>query len=455
LRLTEYKRWEVIEVNGQPSIDDVSISAYGEKDRPGWNKVLAMIEAGEVDVVVAWHLDRLTRNMADLERLILLCEKHNVSVATATGDIDLTNDTGRMVARILAAVARQEVERKAARQRLAHVQRRQEGRPWAGVKMLGYSRTGEVIEEEAAAIQAAAAAVLEKDVSLAEVGRQWTEKELRSPYQAIRDDQGNVIGFKPWSPRGVRNVLTNPRLAGYITHDGVVLGKGNWEPIIDDTTATLLLSKLNAPERTNGKSKAGRRAANLLTGIARCGICEGTMRAAVKRGRETYICGDWHVSVPREDADNLVKVSLGLAVQSMLPGSVIALPAEEDSPEAIAAEVEQLRERQGKIAKSFAAGLIEEAQFDGAIAEIAERITALQDKVTHPSEDVEYKRAMLKAYEEFNTDDLAGQRSVLERLTKVTINPAGVGKRMSARSQVNVQVRQRIGQTEKWIQAYP
>ncbi|MBC7603903.1 MAG: recombinase family protein, partial [Ramlibacter sp.] len=57
---------------------------------------------------------RMTRSMLDLEALILLAEAKGVGIATATGDIDLTTDVGRMVARILAAVARAEGGRKAA-----------------------------------------------------------------------------------------------------------------------------------------------------------------------------------------------------------------------------------------------------------------------------------------------------------------------------------------------------
>ena len=89
------------EVVGE-SVDN-SISAYGGKDRPGWNQVLRAVEAGSCDVVVAWHLDRMTRSMTDLEHLIVLAEKHRIGIATVTGDIDLTTDVGRMVARILAA----------------------------------------------------------------------------------------------------------------------------------------------------------------------------------------------------------------------------------------------------------------------------------------------------------------------------------------------------------------
>jgi site-specific DNA recombinase len=435
-RLIEYKRWEHVGTEA-----DVSISAYTEKERPAWLRVLAMIEAGEVDVVVAFHLDRLTRNMADLERLILLCEKHNVSVATATGDIDLTNDTGRMVARILAAVARQEVERKAARQRLAHVQRRSEGRPWTAVKMLGYSRTGEVIPEEAEAIKAAAADVLNKGTSLAEIGRQWAAQGLESPYKEAG---------KPWSPRGVHKILTNPRLAGFITHHGEILGKGAWEPILDETTATLLQGKLNAPARVNGKAAQGRKPSNLLTGIATCGVCGGGVRAAIKRDKSVYVCGKWHVTCPREDADNLVK-SVALSAFRVSPDETVPGHTPPPSEESIAADIDSLRERQAILARSFAGGIISESAYEAAADDISSRIEELRAKAANP-EDGGYGAAVVAAMHGFLQGDLTRQRSILERLTRITINPAGTGNRLNASEQVQVQVRRRTEDGDTWEQ---
>lgn len=91
--LAELRDWEVVAVEA-----DISKSAYSGVERPAWKRVLKMIREDEVDIVIAWHIDRMTHSMTDLEELILLAEEHNVGVATATGDIDLTTDVGRMVA---------------------------------------------------------------------------------------------------------------------------------------------------------------------------------------------------------------------------------------------------------------------------------------------------------------------------------------------------------------------
>jgi len=463
LRLVEYKRWDLVTVDGEPSIDDISISAYGKKNRPGWNKVLSMIEAGEVDVVVAYHLDRLTRNMADLEKLILLCEQHSVSVATATGDIDLTNDTGRMVARILAAVARQEVERKAARQKLAHNQRRAEGKPWAGVKMLGYTNHGELIEEEANAIREAVQDVLAERASLAEIGRRWSACELRSPYQKIKDEAGNVIGWKHWTPRGVKNVLTNPRIAGLITvtlrnekgaATGIeVVGEGDWEPIVDETDLAVLVAKLNSPERTNGSKKSGRLPSNLLTGIMRCAKCDGTVRAGSKRGVETYICGDWHTQVPRAEADRLVRFAFAGAVALGSPGAILEARSPEVDPEDAATEIAALRERQGVLARSFARGFTPETDYEAAVADIAQQINDLESKVESTASSVDWYGIRKESVLNFVGQDMMEQRRVLERTAIIKMHPVGHG-RTGAQNQIEMWVKGRRAGREILIPAH-
>ena len=104
--------------------------------------MLADAERDRFDVILAWALDRITRSMKDTERLVDLAEKTGVRVVTANGDIDLTNDQGRLVGRILSAVARGEVERKAARQRLANEQRASLGLPPIGPRALGWEKDG-------------------------------------------------------------------------------------------------------------------------------------------------------------------------------------------------------------------------------------------------------------------------------------------------------------------------
>src|ERR1700746_553236 len=118
---------------------------------------------GEFGGVICWHPDRLYRSMKDLERLIDIADPRRVQLRTVNGgDLDLSASTGRMLARILGSVSRQESEHKGERHRRANAQRRAVGK-WlkTGTRPFGYDRdTGQPIDAEAALIRKAAADVL-------------------------------------------------------------------------------------------------------------------------------------------------------------------------------------------------------------------------------------------------------------------------------------------------------
>ncbi len=174
-RLADARRWDVVEV-----ISDNDMSASTGKRRPGYERLLDLMLTGKVDAVVVWAIDRLTRRLVDLEQVITVCETTGVRLATVTGDLDLSTDTGRMVARILASVARGEVERKGVRQRRANQQRAEGGRMGWTRRPFGYDRRdGEVVAvpAEAEGLQDAARLVLAGS-TLAAAARMLDERGL-------------------------------------------------------------------------------------------------------------------------------------------------------------------------------------------------------------------------------------------------------------------------------------
>ena len=127
-KLAQFRGWEIVE-----TYVDQSISASDKtKKRPAYLRMVADYEAGLLDAIVCYDLDRLTRQPRELEDWIDRAESRGLLLVTANGDADLGTDGGRMYARIKAAVARAEVERKGARQSRAHVQLARQGRPPKG-----------------------------------------------------------------------------------------------------------------------------------------------------------------------------------------------------------------------------------------------------------------------------------------------------------------------------------
>ena len=119
---------------------DQSISATDRSvSRPDYDRLVADFSAGRWDALVCWDLDRLTRQPRQLEDWIDLAEDRGLRIVTANGEADLGTDAGRLFARVKAAVARSEVERKSARQSAAQAQRAAQGRAPKGVRPLGYT----------------------------------------------------------------------------------------------------------------------------------------------------------------------------------------------------------------------------------------------------------------------------------------------------------------------------
>src|SRR5262245_16750229 len=114
LALCKTKGWaDIIEY-----VDNDTSASKGR--RHDYEQMLADIEAGVIGAVICYRLDRLHRQPRELEHFIDVANRHRVALATVTGDTDLSTEEGRLVARIMGAVDRAEVEKKSARQKLAN-----------------------------------------------------------------------------------------------------------------------------------------------------------------------------------------------------------------------------------------------------------------------------------------------------------------------------------------------
>jgi DNA invertase Pin-like site-specific DNA recombinase len=173
--------WEVVAV-----YTDNDISAYSGKRRPGYEVLLADLEAGRATDVLASHTDRLHRSNLELERYITICDSHGVITHTVQADnLDLSTSSGRMTARIVGAVAQQESEHKGERVRRARQQKAQAGGWNDGKRPFGFEPDGLTIREsEAAEIRKAAEAIL-SGASLRSVVRHLNQPLVLPPLYPV------------------------------------------------------------------------------------------------------------------------------------------------------------------------------------------------------------------------------------------------------------------------------
>lgn len=115
--------WEVVHV-----YSDNDLSAYSGSRRPAYTQLLADIESGRIQGLLAWHPDRLHRRPIEHEHFIDLVERKSLKIQTiAAGHYDLSTPSGRMFARSLSAYARMESEHKGQRIAESRKQKAREG----------------------------------------------------------------------------------------------------------------------------------------------------------------------------------------------------------------------------------------------------------------------------------------------------------------------------------------
>ncbi|MCU1598403.1 MAG: serine recombinase [Glaciihabitans sp.] len=255
---------------------DNDISAYKGKRRPSYQRMIEDIEAGQRDAVVVYHTDRLTRRPIELEQFVQVCERAGLQqFATVTADIDLGNDDGLFMARILSIVAAKESARKSARLKRKAQETAEAGKPNGGhLRPFGYEKDQlTVVESEATVIRQLADRYLAGESLMSLTG--WLQ------------DQGvlSVAGL-PWRTTTLRQTLTNPRIAGLRAHNGVVVATAVWPAIITPATHEQLVAAFAR------KASTGRRVARryLLSGMLRCGKCGNKLFSSVRGERRRYVC---------------------------------------------------------------------------------------------------------------------------------------------------------------------
>jgi DNA invertase Pin-like site-specific DNA recombinase len=346
--------------------------------RPEYDRMVADYEAGKFDTLICWDLDRLTRQPRQLEDWIDRAEGNGLRLVTANGEADLSTDGGRMYARIKAAVAKAEIERKSRRQALRYAQDARRGVHHWTTRPFGYELDGSLREDEAAAIRQAFEDTL-NGMGRTEIARRWNDQGFRGPKDG-----------KPWTAPGIRFQLLSPRNAGLRTYkpataskdaEPEVIGRGDWEPIVSEekwrgVRAMLLGVKSLRP--------GGREVLCLLSGIATCGKCGGVIKGAAKdpQGRERYTCHSGRcVYVLREETDAYV---WGQVVMHLLPARREAWKGRttDDSARAsLNAQLAVLDAREAELGTAFATGALSIVQVTAATEAIRQQRAGLDDQL--------------------------------------------------------------------------
>lgn len=420
--LVEARGWTT---TGAAYIDNDK-SAYSGKARPEYVRLLADIDAGDLDALVVWHPDRLHRSPVELEGFIDLVEKRNIEIATVQGgSYDLTTASGRMTARVVGAVSRHESEHKSERHKAKALELARQGKPsGGGTRPFGFEDDQVTIREsEAGAIRDAASRLLDGE-SIRSTVAMWNQSAVHTPTG------------RQWTPANFTRMMKSPRIAGLRSYQGTIIGEALWDAIVDPANWYSLTARFSDNAR---RMKRSPRRYLLTSGLAVCGLCGAGLVARPRGdGRRCYVCakgpgfhGCGKIRVLADPLEEWVRDCVIEAVSG--EGLAEALAETGTDTRKILDQISTLEESLDQLATDhYADKRIGRHEFFTARDAIEERIEALRSDIATNTTgkmvaDLPAKPEHLRQL--YDVQTLEWQRQLVELVVEsVTANPAVKGR---------------------------
>ena len=246
--------------------DDGGISG-GTLKRPALQDLMARIDDGDIDQIVVYKIDRLTRSLPDFAKLVDRLDAKDASFVSVTQSFNTATSMGRLTLNVLLSFAQFEREVTAERIRDKLAASKKKGLWMGGYVPMGYEANGRTLKihaEDAKVIKTLYDLYLEHKL-IRLVKKEAERLNLRSKHRV--SSKGNARGGNLFSRGHIHHILTNPVYAGRIRHKDKVYD-GQHPAIINpevwDEVQTFL--KLKAPYKRGKDARATQ--SSLLIGKA-------------------------------------------------------------------------------------------------------------------------------------------------------------------------------------------
>jgi site-specific DNA recombinase len=247
-------------------------------DRPAVRRLLADIEAGQVDCVLVYKVDRLSRSLLDFAKIMESFERHNVSFVSVTQAFNTASSMGRLVLNVLLSFAQFEREMISERTRDKIAAARRKGKWSGGMPILGYSvsQTKLVVDESEAECVRQIFQMYHEHQSLLPVVKELERRGWLTKRWTTR--KGLVRGGRLFDKHALYQLLTNVAYIGKVKYKDEV-HHGEHQPIVNADVFAQVQAILQRNGRRGGRAVRNKQGA-LLRGILRCAACKCAMNHA-------------------------------------------------------------------------------------------------------------------------------------------------------------------------------
>ncbi len=197
----------------------------GNMERPGLKRLLKDIQAGKIDIVVVYKIDRLSRSLADFAKMVEVFDNHMVSFSSVTQQINSATSMGRLMLNVLLSFAQFEREVTGERIRDKIAASKRKGMWMGGSVPLGYrveNRALQIEPQEAELVQR----IFEQFI---------TEKSTTKIVKELNEQGIQTKRKKAFCKQSIYKILHNRTYIGEISHKGESF-PAQHEGLIDSTT---------------------------------------------------------------------------------------------------------------------------------------------------------------------------------------------------------------------------
>jgi site-specific DNA recombinase len=280
----------------------------GSMERPALKRLLQDIEAGKVNVIVVYKVDRLTRSLADFAKIVEALDAKGVSFVSVTQQFNTTTSMGRLTLNILLSFAQFEREVTGERIRDKIAASKKKGMWMGGMVPLGYDLEGRKLvpnQTEAQRVSKIFSLYLELGC-VSKLAKQLDCEKIRSKAWITRT--GARLGGVPFARGALYDLLRNRLYIGEIRH------RDKWYPGEHKGIVPLeLWQKVQTQLESNLKTRSKRareHASSLLTGLIEDKVGNRfTPSFTIKRGRRyRYYVSQAVVQNPGGEHDGITRL---------------------------------------------------------------------------------------------------------------------------------------------------
>ncbi len=290
-----FRRYEIVKV-----YEDAGISAKTDK-RPAYQELMNDVKSKEINVIVAFKLDRLTRSVYDIEKLMNIVNEYECDIDCLADESNTTTSNGRMVMRIMTSVSQNEIEKCSERTKLGLTGAIKQGHI-PNKTPLGFKRDNKkLVPDESTS------GIVKRVFNLYLEGKS---------YKAIANifNKEKVLGRDTWYDTSMQMILRNPLYKG-----DYVGGKNTKEPVYYENVVEPIVSKEIWEECQYQKRRNARHYERTKTYLftnkikcKKCGCFLGNHGTEKKNGKKYYYykCNECKTFFREPEVEQLLKVFL-------------------------------------------------------------------------------------------------------------------------------------------------